>query len=138
MINIIPTSEAGSTGGIDAMMKLIRDHPKELVNVGRVNDGDDNYSFIALFLEKGTIGQYVAFLQEWGTDDEKSAEGEGGFIRMNVFLSEEEIEVVDFQLSEQDCQKIGYLKGSVTERAERFAIWQKYLYEMIEYSMKSS
>lgn len=57
---------------------------------------------------------------------------------MNVFLSEEEIEVVNFQLSEQDYQKIGYLKGSATERAERFAIWQKYLYEMIEYSMKSA
>lgn len=80
MITIIPTSEIGSTSGIDAMMKRIQDHPKELVNVGRVNDGDDNYSFIALFFGKGTIGQYVAFLQEWGTDDEKSAEGEGGFI----------------------------------------------------------
>ena len=138
MITIIPTSERGVTGGIDAMMKRIQDHPKELINVGRVNDGDDNYSFIALFLEKGTIGQYVALLQEWGTNDEKSAEAGAGFIRMNVFLSEEEIEVVDFQLSEQDYQKIGYLKGSVTDMEERFAIWQKYLYEMIEYSMKSS
>jgi hypothetical protein len=136
MIKIIPTSETGATGGIDALIKLIGEHPHELINVGRVNDGDDNYSFIALFLEKGTIGHYVAFLQEWGTDDEKSPEGEGGFIRMNVFLSDKKIEVIDFQLSDQDYETIGYLKGTVTDREERFAIWQKYLYEMIEYSLK--
>lgn len=136
MINIIPTSEIGVTRGVDTMMKLIKDNPHELINVGRVNDGDDNYAFIALFLEKGTIGQYVAFLQEWGANDEKSAEGEGGFIRMNVFLSENGIDVIDFQLSNQDYKKIGYLKGSVTELEERFGIWQKYIYEMIEYSMK--
>lgn len=126
------------TSGVDALIKRMKDYPGELINVGRVNDGDDNHSFIALFLEKGTIGQYVAFLQEWGSDDEKSAEGEGAFIRMDVFLSDHKIDVVDFQLSDQDYETIGYLKGSVTDREERFAIWQKYLYEMIEYSMKNS
>lgn len=136
MIQIIPTSETGVTSGVDALIERMKDHPGELINVGRVNDGDDNYAFIALFLEKGTIGQYVAFLQEWGTNDEKSSEGEGGFIRMNVFLFDHKIDVVDFQLSDQDYEKIGYLKGSVTEPEERFAIWQKYIYEMIEYSLK--
>ena len=136
MIKIIPTSEPGVTGGVDALMKLMKEHPHELINVGRVNDGDDNYAFIALFLEKGTIGHYVAFLQEWGSNDEKSAEGEGAFIRMNVFLSDHKIEVIDFELSDQDYGTIGYLKGSVTDREARFAIWQKYLYEMIEYSLK--
>ena len=136
MINIIPTSEIGNTSGIDSIIKRIQNHPNELINVGRVNDGDDNYSFIALFLEKGTIGQYVAFLQEWGTNDAKSVEGEGGFIRMNVFLSDKKIDVVDFQLSSQDYKQIGYLKGSVTDLEERFKIWQKYIYEMIEFSIK--
>jgi hypothetical protein len=136
MINIIPTSKKGITSGVDTIIKLIQDNPNELINVGRVNDGDDNYSFIALFLEKGTIAQYVAFLQEWGTNDGVSGEGEGGFIRMNVFLSEKKIDVIDFQLSNQDYKKIGYLKSSVTDLEERFTIWQKYIYEMIEYSMK--
>lgn len=136
MIKIIPTSETGVTSGVDALIKLMKEHSHELINVGRVNDGDDNYSFIALFLEKGTIGHYVAFLQEWGANDEKSAEGEGAFIHMNVFLSDHKIEVIDFQLSEQDYETVGYLKGVVTDREERFVIWQKYLYEMIEYSLK--
>lgn len=136
MINIIPTSEIGDTKGIDTLIKLIKDNPNELINVGRVNDGEDNYTFIALFLEKGTIGQYTAFLQEWGSNDEKSVEGEGGYIRMNIFLSGKEIDVVDFQLSKEDYQKIGYIKGNVVELEERFAIWQKYIYEMIEYSLK--
>lgn len=136
MINIIPTSKKGITSGVDTIIKLIQDNPNELINVGRVNDGDDNYSFIALFLEKGTIGQYVAFLQKWGTNDGVSGEGEGGFIRMNVFLSEKKIDVVDFQLSNQDYKKIGYLKSSVTDLEERFTIWQKYIHEMIEYNMK--
>lgn len=136
MINIIPTSEIGDTKGIDTLIKLMKDNPNELINVGRVNDGEDNYTFIALFLEKGTIGQYAAFLQEWGSNDEKSVEGEGGYIRMNVFLSGKEIDVVDFQLSKEDYQKIGYIKGNVIEIEERFSIWQKYIYEMIAYNLK--
>ncbi|UFH58457.1 hypothetical protein [Sulfurovum mangrovi] len=43
---------------------------------------------------------------------------------VKVFLSDHKIDMADFQLSRRKYEKIGYRKGSVTDREERFAIWK--------------
>ena len=133
MIQILPASDYGITCGIDKLIKLIQDNPDELVKVARVHDGDNNYSFIALFLEKGTIGQYVAFLQEWETNDGMSGEGGRGFIRMNQFLEDNNIAPEEILLDKSENKKLGHGGKYIENIAERYAAWQHYVLGMLQY-----
>ena len=96
--------------------------------MARVNDGDKNYSFIALFKNKCEIGKYTALIHEWGTNDGMSGEGGRGFIRMNDFLSKKGIEALDLELNTKDAKLIGYMSSnSIQDWEKRKEIWSYYV-----------
>ena len=134
MIEVIKFGEYGITRWVDDLMKTIKENPKEFISVGRITDGDDNYSFVALFKNKCIIGKYSALLHEWGTNDDKSGEGGRGFIKMNKFLEDNNIEVRDIEINKEDAKKIGYTTATrfsrLDEWEDRVKIWQKYISEL--------
>lgn len=138
MIEIIKFGETGITNWVHKLMKTIEENPTEFISVGRVTDGDDNYSFVALFKDKCTIGKYSALLHEWGTNDDKSGEGGRGFIKMNKFLEEKNINVLDIELNSEDAKKIGYTTATrfarLNEWGDRVKVWQKYI-NRLEYTI---
>ena len=139
MIEIIKFGETAITHWVNQLMKEIEDNPNEFISVGRITDGDDNYSFVGLFKDKCTIGKYSALLHEWGTNDAKSGEGGRGFIKMNIFLEEKNINVLDMELSDIDAKKIGYTTATRFSRLDdwndRVKVWQKYI-NRLEYTLE--
>lgn len=128
MIEILKYGEQGITRWIDNLIKEITENPKEFISIARVHDGDKNYSFIALFKNKCTIGKYTALIHEWGTNDGMSGEGGRGFIRMNDFLSDNNIEAIDLELDAKDAKQIGYMsKSSIQDWEKRKEIWKRYV-----------
>jgi hypothetical protein len=121
----------GVTSNVDKLMRLIKENPEEFGVVGRLHDGDRNYSFIALFKDKCVVGKLNAVLEEWGTNDGVSGEGGSGFERMNRFIKENGIDVMDITLDTNDAKKIGYTTSSrfsyLSEWEDRAKIWQKYI-----------
>ena len=49
MIDVYPIGKNGITRGVDYLIKLLQEHQQQIVSVGKIHDGDDNYSYIALF-----------------------------------------------------------------------------------------
>jgi len=128
MIEILKYGEQGITRWVDNLIKEITENPKEFITIARVNDGDKNYSFIALFKNKCAIGKYTALIHEWGTNDGMSGEGGRGFIRMNDFLSDKNIEAIDLELDAKDAKQIGYMsKDSIQDWEKRKEIWKRYV-----------
>jgi len=135
MIDEIVYLGCGITSHIDTIMKHIKENPNEIIGVGRVHDGGDSYSFIALFKDKCTIGKKSVVMEEWGTNDGISGEGGRGYIRMNKFLEDNEIEVEDLELTRDDAKKIGYINtrsmiSYIKDWEDRKKIWKKYITEL--------
>jgi hypothetical protein len=135
MIEIIQFGEPGITRWVENLTQEIENNPAEFISVARITDGGKNYSFAALFKDKCMIGKYSVLLHEWGTNDGTSGEGGSGFIRMNKFLEDNQIEVVDIELERKDAKKIGYTTASkltyITDWNKRKSIWDKYLRKLI-------
>jgi hypothetical protein len=130
-MEIVIIGEYGITSSIDELITLIKDNPKEFISIARINDGERNYSYGALFKDKCTIGKKTVCLQEYGTNDGMSGEGGRGFIRMNKFLNENDIFIYDYELSKEDAKKIGYeSRHALSDRNERNKIWSKYMQKM--------
>ena len=131
MIEILEYGDYAITKWIDNLIKEIVENPKEFISIARVHDGDKNYSFIALFKNKCTIGKYTALIHEWGTNDGMSGEGGDGFIRMNDFLSDKGIEAIDLELSTKDAKQIGYMsKKTIDDWEKRNKVWKRYVDEL--------
>ena len=135
MIDIIKIGRTGITKDIDILIKYIEENSNEIISVARINDNDDNYSFIALFKDKCTIGKYSALINEWGTNDGMSGEGGSGYIRMNNFLNKNHIKVFNMNLSNTDAKKIGYgFNKELTEWNDIVLIWKSYTYKLLQKS----
>jgi len=111
----------GVTRGIDTLISIIKENREVLFNVLAVNDRDDNYTFIAVFREKGTIGQFVSFVQEYGTNDGRSGEGGGGYIRMMNCLKEQNIDAVSYELFNQE---FAYMTRNQADEKARLEFWK--------------
>jgi len=137
MVNIIKVGETGITRNIEKIINYIEENPKEFLAVARVDDGRENYSFIALFKDRCTVGKYSALLHEWGTNDGMSGEGERGFFKMNEFLSKNNHKLLDMELTSKDASKIGYMEVYPFRHwEERLPIWKKYVQKLIDFSIK--
>lgn len=132
MINVIPTSLRGETFGAWALIKLMQDNPKELVRLYEIEkaDGDtSDYTFLALFREKGTIGQFVAFVNQWGTNfgPREGGTGGSGYREMRSFLADAEIEpeTIDWEsISEEMRKRLESASVHV-----RLKAWEEFLIE---------
>lgn len=96
-----------------------------------VNDREDNYTFIAVFREKGTIGQFVSFVQEYGTNDGKSGGGGGGYIRMMNCLKEQNINAVTYELSNQEIDCFAYMTKKQADAKVRLEFWKNLVEDKI-------
>ena len=135
MIEIIQIGTSGITRYVDILIEYIKNNPSEFVSIARIDDTNKNYSFMALFKDKCTIGKFSALIQEWGTNDGMSGEGGAGFKRMNKFIDENKLNVYNITLSKEDVKKIGYMQPkSIQNWNERKAIWTKYAETLKEYS----
>lgn len=98
MLSVVPVGGWGVTIGVVILQKLIESHKDLLIDVMRVERpcGEDTneFAFIALFRESGTLGQYTAFINEWGTNYGRQAggEGSGGFEEFMNYLRSLETE----------------------------------------------
>jgi hypothetical protein len=127
MIEVIKVGETGITRHVETLMTYINENPNEFVSVGRVDDRDNNYSFIALFRDKHTVGKFSALVHEWGTNDGMSGEGGSGFRRMNQFIEENNLPAYNMTLDSQDIAKIGYFGNDWIENwDDRKEVWNKY------------
>ncbi|WP_324170994.1 hypothetical protein [Sulfurimonas sp.] len=130
MIEIIEYGEEGITSWVNNLLNEIVKNPNEFIAMAKVNDGHDNYSLIVLFKNKCTIGKYTALIHEWGTNDGLSGEAGRGFIKINDFIEEKNIEDIEIELSEEDSKKIGYQSKKAFDWEKRKDIWKKYLSEL--------
>lgn len=128
MIEVYPIGESGITSGIDHLIKLIEEHKEQVVSVGKIHDGDDNYSYMALFRERGTIGQFVAFVHEWGVNDGRSGEGGRGFIRINEFLYNNSIDTKKLTLSKAEFKEL----NNQLNIEKRLQYWRKQAFYLLQ------
>lgn len=128
MLEVYPIGKPGITRGIDYLITLIKENKEEIVSVGKIDDGNDNYSYMALFREKGTIGQLVAFVHEWGVYDGGNGEGGRGFIRMNEFLEDNKIETMSFTLSKKELKEL----ANENDKEKLYACWKKHAYMLLQ------
>ena len=128
MIDVYPVGKIGITRGIDYLIKLVEEHQEQVVSVGKIHDGNDNYSYMALFREKGTIGKFVAFVHEWGVNDGQSGEGGGGFIRINKFLESNKVETMMITLVKDELKEL----NNEENLEKRFIYWRKQAFKLLQ------
>lgn len=128
MIEVYPIGKSGITRGIDYLIELIEEHKEQVISVGKIHDGNDNYSFMVLFREKGTIGQFVAFVHEWGVNDGRSGEGGRGFVRMNEFLEKNKIYTMKITLSKDELKNV----YDEIDIEKRMTYWKKQAYYLLQ------
>lgn len=130
VLEIISFGQLGVSRHVEELEKEIENHKEFFLGVVRISDGNDNYSFAAVFKDKCVVGKYSALIHEWGTNDGKSGVGGSYFRSFNRFLNEHNYAIVDAMLSNEDSEKIGYMKSSenrLFDWEDRVKIWQKYL-----------
>jgi len=136
MLAVIPTSPPGVTAGAEALIKLIEENPDELIQLFQVERHEiepeltTEYSFIALFREKGTIGQFVAFVNEWGTNFGARAGGTGSAVyrEMQSFIEDCEIHPCTIQW-DSIAPELHNRLTSKTSRYTRYRAWKELLIE---------
>jgi hypothetical protein len=140
MINIIPTSPREVTYGAWALIKLAQGNQEELIDLFQIERkvGETRkYTFIALFREKGTIGQLVAFINEWGTSFGPGAGGTGsaGFRKIRSFIEDSELELETFVWEEIDSVlRERLMSDSLQIRLEA---WEDFVMEQLPICMMS-
>lgn len=103
MITVYLTAER-ITYGTDSLIQLMIEHSSNLIRLFQVerlivNDGQylggKEYTFIALFKEPKTVGQFVAFINQWGTSwgPGSGGTGAGGFARIQSYIEDVELDV---------------------------------------------
>lgn len=125
MHTIHKVGQMGVTQSIDTLISIIKENRESLFNVLAVNDGDDNYTFIAVFREKGTVGQFVSFVQEYGTNDGRSGEGGSGFTRMMKCLKQQNISNVLYELSDNEKKSFAFVSIFSIDEKVRLEFWEK-------------
>ncbi len=143
MLTVIPTSPPGVTSGVAALINLIKGHPEELVELFQVekrrigSESTIEYTFIALFLERGTIGQFVAFINEWGTNfgPEAGGTGSAGYRKMQSFIEDHEIHSYQIQWGSIPRNLRNRL-SSETSRYTHYRAWEEILIDELSYVMR--
>lgn len=110
MLSIVIPSLPGSTDGVDTIIELMKVHSDSLVCLVKVNKPDDEerdqewYSWLALFREKDTIGQFVGYVNHWGTRFGAGQRGTGvwGFAKMMSVKDDLECKFLDLNWNEFD------------------------------------
>lgn len=77
LINLVIPSPPGTTAGIGAILKLMRDNPKSVLKVVHLyrEHPESTSTFIAFFREPNSLYQITAVLNVWGTSFGYSGEG---------------------------------------------------------------
>lgn len=128
MIEIFNLGEIGVTHYIEDMIKTINDEKDHFVKMGKIDDGDKNISFIAIFKNKATIGKYSAIIHQWGCNDGKSGGGNSGFERMMNFIKNNNLSFFEAKLTANDKKMIGYQQPDTLDNwEERKKIWASYI-----------
>lgn len=128
MIELIEIGSIGITHYIDDLIELIKENRQYFITMGKIDDGDKNYSFVAIFNSKSTVGKYSAVISQWSCNDGMSGEGGRGFERMVKFINDNNLSFYESKLSVNDRKKIGYQQvGSLNDWEERRKIWVSYI-----------
>lgn len=137
MITVIPVGGWGITLGVRSLKNRIKEHSDQFIDVMCVErsckDAENTleFTFIALFKEKGTLGQYVAFISEWGTNygDHAGGEGSRGFEEFNEYLDQLAADTSrEFVFHEWDSIPVDYRAVLDDEKSlnyERMQVWGK-------------
>lgn len=133
MIKVYCTPE-GITSSIDVLIHLIQTYKSHFLKLiefrGDLPRGGETYTFVAIFRESNSIGDFVAFVEQNGTNwgPDSGGEGSGGYARMRSFIEDKGIQV--------DEQRFGDLAADWGKRLLSYDhyvpsnIWAEYLQEM--------
>ncbi|MEG4458441.1 hypothetical protein [Microcoleus sp. N9_A1] len=77
LINLVIPSPPGTTAGIGAILKLMRDNPDSVLKVVHLyrDHPESSSTFIAFFREPNSVFQITAVLNVWGTSFGSKGEG---------------------------------------------------------------
>ena len=77
LINLVIPSPPGTTAGIGAILKLMRDNPQRVLKVVHLyrEHPESTSTFIAFFREPTSLYQITAVLNVWGMSFGSSGEG---------------------------------------------------------------
>jgi hypothetical protein len=125
MINVIPLG-LGATIGADAIIELVKRNKPQLIAIAKITDGE--YCSLLAVFKKDSLGELVAFVNEWGT-------GRGMWFDSWEQISrvEKEINTEGIQLTEYDLSSEGWstFKDVIGENAkpvrsayERMLAWE--------------
>lgn len=116
MINIIHIGEPRTTYGVWNIIQAVQDHSDDLLSMIKITKPKDAYTndhaWIALFREPGTVGQFTALVNFWGTNSGRSRSGTGGhaFLEVMSLIEDNEIKLVDWSWNSFDTVVQDYLQ----------------------------
>jgi hypothetical protein len=131
MIEVISVGERGVSRSLNKLQELITRNIDALELVAKIDDHKSNYSFMAIFHDRCTVGKYSACIQEWGSNDGKSGVGGSYFVSMNKFLDENNLPIKSISLFDHDVKAIGYETREALGSEDRMKIWAKYAQHLL-------
>lgn len=136
MISVIHPSLPGVTYGIGNIIKAMQDNADsllEIIKISRVEkeDGTKVFSWAAIFRERGTIGQIVTLVNQWGTNYGPSAGGTGstGYCQMMSYIEDNDVVVVEMDWDEIETTLRDKLESSSIYECHK--AWEQLIVEHV-------
>ena len=113
LINIVIPSPPGTTAGIGAILKLMRNNPDSVLKVLHLyrEHPESTSTFIAFFKEPTSIYQITAVLNVWGTSFGYSGEGPRAYCAIRSA-----IEDLELPFEQHDWREFSHLKKGLIHR----------------------
>ncbi len=139
MINVIPLGSR-TTIGADAIIKLVSRNKSQLISVAKVVDGE-YCSLIAVF-SKGGLGEFVAFINEWGTGSGMWFSGWEQVSRVEKEIAAEGVELTEYDLANEGWAAIREVIGDSAKSEcsirERMLAWESIALDMCDNSLPNT
>jgi hypothetical protein len=136
MISVIHPSLPGVTEGIYNIIKALQDDSDSLLEIVKISkatqeDGTRFFSWAAVFRERGTIGQIVVLVNQWGTNFGPSAGGKGsaGYCRMMSYIEDNDLSVLEVDWDEIDIGLRSRIEASTMYECHR--AWEQLIIDYI-------
>jgi len=132
MITVIPVGGWGITSGVNTLKRKIQENKQSFIDVMCIEKEDEQFTtdcaFVTLF-ETG-LGQYAAFINEWGTNYGEHAGGAGssGYEEFTRFLTESEV-IVDVLGWDSIPEDLLHILEESTSTHKRMIAWEKVIFD---------
>lgn len=138
MISVLFPSAPGVTIGIRNMIRAMQDNADCLLVIHKISktiaaeDYTQYFSWVAIFRERGTVGQIVALVNQWGTTfgPRAGSTGSTGYCEMMSYIEDQEVEVYERAWLEIDPKLREQLEAPLMHQRSRG--WERFILEYID------